>query len=172
MSAITRKIIETKTKFATAIYKNFTAMRFGMEPCCILDVESATIKKELCDWDALNLNLVAISDVNSSIANIQVCQTASDAGIVSWTSADIQELINRIEILEAAKPLSGSDLNYVHTQEVPLSIWTINHNLGKNPSVRIEDAEGNDIIAEINYLNINTLNIIFVIPITGTAYLN
>jgi hypothetical protein len=172
MSTITRKIIETKTTFAKSVYKNFMAMRFGMEPCCILDMESATIKKELCDWDAMNSKLVTISDVYSSTLDIQVCQTSSDTGIISWTSADIQALIDRIEILEVVAAIDEKDLNYVHTQASPLATWTITHNLDKNPSVRIEDLVGNDIIAQIDYVDTNTLTIIFAIPVAGTAYLN
>ena len=29
------KTIETEKKFATAVYKNFNSIRFGMTPCCI-----------------------------------------------------------------------------------------------------------------------------------------
>ena len=174
MNTITRKTIETETTFAKSVYKNFIAMRFGMEPCCILDMESATIKKELCDWDAMNSKLVTISDIYSSTLDIQVCQTSTDTGIISWTSTDIQALIDRIEILEVVAAIDEKDLNYVHTQSEsdPLAVWTIAHNLDKNPSVRIEDLEGNDIIAQIDYVDTNTLTIIFAIPIAGTAYLN
>jgi hypothetical protein len=172
MDAITRKTIETEKKFATAVYKNFVAMRFGMEPCCLLDMESAAIKKELCDWDSLNSKLTTISDVYSSTLGIHVCQTPSDTGMISWTSADIQALIDRIEVLEVVAAIDEKDLNYVHTQALPLSTWVITHNLNKKPSVRIEDLVGNDIIAQIDYVDNNQLVIIFAIPVAGTAYLN
>tara|TARA_Y100001937_G_scaffold100113_1_gene136889 strand:- start:4613 stop:4792 length:180 start_codon:yes stop_codon:yes gene_type:complete len=49
------KKIEINQKFADYVYKDFSARRFGITSCCSLDqLESAIIKKELCDWQDLN----------------------------------------------------------------------------------------------------------------------
>tara|TARA_R100000231_G_scaffold130803_1_gene102610 strand:- start:1833 stop:2012 length:180 start_codon:yes stop_codon:yes gene_type:complete len=46
--------IEINQKFADYVYKDFSARRFGITSCCSLDqLESAIIKKELCDWQDL-----------------------------------------------------------------------------------------------------------------------
>ena len=165
------KTIETEKKFATAVYKNFNSIRFGMTPCCILDMEKVSIKKELSDWQELNSDL-ALSDVYSSMLGVEVCLTPTETGTTTWTSVDVQALIDRIEVLEVVAAIDEKDLNYVHTQASPLATWTIVHDLDKNPSVRIEDPDGNDIIAQIDYVDTNTLTIIFAIPVAGTAYLN
>ena len=167
------KTIETEKKFATAVYKNFNSIRFGMTPCCILDMEKVSIKKELSDWQELNSDL-ALSDVYSSMLGVEVCLTPTETGTTTWTSVDVQALIDRIEVLEVVAAIDEKDLNYVHTQAVEnaSSIWSITHNLDKKPSVRIEDPDGNDIIAQIDYVDTNTLTIIFAIPVAGTAYLN
>tara|TARA_R100000734_G_C3226748_1_gene36240 strand:+ start:254 stop:433 length:180 start_codon:yes stop_codon:yes gene_type:complete len=48
------KKIEINQKFADYVYKDFSARRFGITSCCSLDqLESAIIKKELCDWQDL-----------------------------------------------------------------------------------------------------------------------
>lgn len=54
----------------------------------------------------------------------------------------------------------------------PLAVWEIEHNLGKNPSVFMEDLEGNDIEGEIDYYDENLLYIRFSEPVSGLAYLN
>jgi hypothetical protein len=167
------KIIETEKKFATAVYKNFNSIRFGMTPCCILDMEKEVIKKELSDWQKLNSD-VALSDVYSSMLGVEVCLTPTETGTTTWTAIDVQALIDRLQILEetVANAVDEKDLNYIHTQSTALAVWTIIHDLGKKPSVRIEDLAGNDIVAEIDYIDLNTLKIIFAIPLSGTAYLN
>lgn len=167
------KTIETEKKFATAVYKNFNSIRFGMTPCCILDMEKVSIKKELSDWQELNSD-VALSDVYSSMLGVEVCLTPTETGTTTWTSVDVQALIDRLQILEEtfANAVDEKDLNYVHTQSTALAVWTITHDLEKKPSVRIEDLAGNDIVAEIDYIDFNTLKIIFAVPLSGTAYLN
>jgi hypothetical protein len=170
MDKLLIKKIETETKFADTLYKNFVSKRYGMEPCCILDLEDITIKKELCDWNELESKVITLSDVESSKLSILGCEIPSNTGILTWTSGDIQPLLDRLVVLENA--IDDADLNYIFTQPTALSIWSITHNLGKSPSVRIEDLNGNDVIAEIDYINDNTLIIIFAIPVAGTAYLN
>ena len=105
---------------------------------------------------------------------VEVCLTPTETGTTTWTSVDVQALIDRLQILEEtfANAVDEKDLNYVHTQSTALAIWTITHDLEKKPSVRIEDLAGNDIVAEIDYIDLNTLKIIFAVPLSGTAYLN
>lgn len=67
---------------------------------------------------------------------------------------------------------SGGDLSYVHNQAVPAAVWTVNHNLGKRPSVTVEDSAGTDVVGEVDHVNANTLTITFTAGFSGTAYLN
>lgn len=166
-SSIIKKI-EIEKKFATAVYKNFMSLRFGMDPCCLIDMESAAIKKELCDWDDIKIEL----EMKKTAQEIITCQTPSEDGGTTWTTADIDALIKRIEILETTSLEDEKDLSYVHDQPTPSTTWIINHNLNKKPSVRLEDLTGADIMGEIDYTNDNTVRIQFAIPVAGTAYLN
>ena len=171
-SSIIKKI-EIEKKFATAVYKNFMSLRFGMDTCCLIDMESAAIKKELCDWDDRSLVLkTASEELKTKTRDIIVCQTPTETGVTSWTSADIDALIKRIEILETTALEDEKDLSYVHDQPTASTTWIINHNLNKKPSVRLEDLTGADIMGEIDYTNNNTVRIQFAIPVAGTAYLN
>jgi len=49
------KIVEAQRKFANTVYQEFISHRFGITPCCYTDVESAKIKKYLCDWQNLKI---------------------------------------------------------------------------------------------------------------------
>jgi hypothetical protein len=65
----------------------------------------------------------------------------------------------------------GSDLNYTHVQASSAS-WVIAHNLGKIPSVTVQDNSGNTVHGDITYTNINNLTITFNTAFAGKAYLN
>ena len=65
-----------------------------------------------------------------------------------------------------------SDSNFVHVQVEELAVWTITHNLGKQPSVNVVDAEGNTALVDISRISDNELQIVSSIPFAGIAYLN
>lgn len=67
--------------------------------------------------------------------------------------------------------VSGS-VTYVHTQGSAASSWTINHNLGRKPSVTIVDSGGNVQIGEVLYNSDNQITVSFAAAFGGYAYLN
>jgi hypothetical protein len=68
-------------------------------------------------------------------------------------------------------PLAG-DQHYVHTQSTPSAVWTIDHGLGKHPSVTIVDSGGTQWQAEVQHVSQNRLIARFSNPFGGVAYLN
>lgn len=66
----------------------------------------------------------------------------------------------------------SGDKNYIHTQIASASTWTINHGLGKFPSVTIVDTGNNVVIGDIQYTNNNQLTVTFLSNISGKAYIN
>lgn len=60
---------------------------------------------------------------------------------------------------------------YLHTQAFPALVWTVEHNMGRNPSVTITDLWGELSFADIVYVDDNTLTITFSEEIYGYAYL-
>jgi len=61
---------------------------------------------------------------------------------------------------------------YVHTQSVPSATWTINHNLGRKPSVTIVDSSEKVVFGDITYVTDNQLTVSFSAAFGGKAYLN
>lgn len=83
------------------------------------------------------------------------------------------EIVAR-EPIEATFTISPNiqDLNYIHYQDSAQSVWTINHNLGKYPSVSIVNSAKELVIADVHYINLNTVELKFTSAFAGIAYLN
>ena len=74
---------------------------------------------------------------------------------------------------------TAGDKNILHTQSSASNSWTVDHNMGKYPSVSIvecnptaNEVDGDLVIGEVTYNSINQLTIKFASPIRGVAYIN
>jgi hypothetical protein len=74
--------------------------------------------------------------------------------------------------IDSEQILAIADKNYIHTQVAPATIWTVNHNFGKYPSVRIKDETGHPIMGDIVDVNVNQLTIEFSNAKSGVAIIN
>ena len=66
----------------------------------------------------------------------------------------------------------GGDKTYTHNQRSASASWVITHNLGKYPSVAVQDSAGTDVVGEVEYNTTQKLTITFSSAFSGTAYLN
>ena len=66
---------------------------------------------------------------------------------------------------------AGGNLTYAFDFD-PVTVWFIAHNLGRYPSVTTLETSGDQVIGDIAYLDANTLQVTFTVPVPGTAYLN
>jgi len=66
----------------------------------------------------------------------------------------------------------AQDLSFEFAQASAASTWTVNHNLGKFPSVTIKLSDGTVGQAAVTHTNKNTLTISFSADTSGTAYMN
>jgi hypothetical protein len=74
---------------------------------------------------------------------------------------------------EFVNPASDEgDKNFTFTQNSAAQVWSITHNLGKNPSVSVADTAGSWVVGQVDYINDNELTITFNAPFPGVAYLN
>lgn len=62
------------------------------------------------------------------------------------------------------------DVAYTHVQSVSSAVWTIDHNLGFNPTAVVLDSAGTQCEGSFSYPTVNRLIITFTAPFTGTAY--
>lgn len=68
--------------------------------------------------------------------------------------------------------VDGGDKNFVFTQSAAESVWNVNHNLDKFPSVTVIDSGSNVVYGEVTYDDINNLTITFSGAFSGKAYIN
>lgn len=66
----------------------------------------------------------------------------------------------------------GSDKNYIHNQSIPSSIWSINHNLNKFPSITIVDSGGTEVEGDVDHVDQNNITVTFSASFSGKAYIN
>lgn len=56
-------------------------------------------------------------------------------------------------------------------QATPAASWPIAHGLGHYPQVTIVDNAGNRMIADLAYVDVNTITVTHAAPLAGSAYL-
>lgn len=61
---------------------------------------------------------------------------------------------------------------FIHEQGVASPVWNVEHNLNKYPAVSVVDSAGNEIIAEVTYLDLNNITITMTSAFKGKAFLN
>jgi hypothetical protein len=66
----------------------------------------------------------------------------------------------------------GATTTLVHSQGMPAAVWTIVHGLNKYPSATVVDDDKNVVMANVKYLDANTVEITHSSPMTGFCYLN
>jgi len=76
------------------------------------------------------------------------------------------------EIINFVKAGAVGDLNFTFTQAVASATWNVVHNLGKNPSVSIVDINDQEVFAQVDYIDTNSLTITFSSAQAGKAYMN
>lgn len=86
---------------------------------------------------------------------------------------DYEPIINQY-ISELNKRIDNinEDRNYIYTQRSAESIWNINHNLNKMPSVTVVDSAGSVVVGDITYIDLNNIRIKFSGAFSGKAFIN
>lgn len=64
-----------------------------------------------------------------------------------------------------------ADGGYTFTQPSPNATWTINHNLGRNPSVELLSTGGAEMDGDVIHINLNQIVVIFTSAVAGKAIL-
>jgi hypothetical protein len=68
--------------------------------------------------------------------------------------------------------IMGGLSNYTHTQGTPSATWVIDHELGFNPNITVEDSSGSTVEGEITYNSLTRVTLTFSAAFSGVAYLS
>lgn len=96
---------------------------------------------------------------------IQLQTTWNDAaGSINQNFAKIKMAVDEM--------LAPKVERYVHVQNEASSIWVVDHQMGRYPSVTVVDSAGTMVFGEVVYDNENQVTITFTAAFSGKAYLN
>lgn len=89
-------------------------------------------------------------------------------------NVDIGDIVggSNIEVTEDNKVFTISSKTFTFEQGIASNTWTINHNLGKHPSIQLVDSSGRVFEADREYTSENQVIIHLQSATTGFAYLN
>lgn len=122
--------------------------------------------------DTKTVNIVSESVTgNVSVTSENVTGRVSVNPNINHNSLSNRDLPDQhpIEAITGLKDALGT---FIYEQAQTSAEWTINHNLGKYPSVTIADSAGNVFFPAIKYINENTCVVTMNAPMNGVAYLN
>lgn len=108
-----------------------------------------------------------------SAANWALVNPVLAEGEVGWETDT-----RRMKVGDGSSPWStltyvgGDDAHYAHEQAVASDTWTINHGLGKYPSVTIVDSAGDEVEGNVNHVGLNQTVVSFSAAFSGRAFLN
>lgn len=68
--------------------------------------------------------------------------------------------------------IASGDKTFIFTQGVPATVWNIQHNLNKFPSVSVVDTSNTNVFSQVDYVDSNNLTITNTAQFAGKAYLN
>ena len=109
----------------------------------------------------------------SSTAFIDMTPTTPTSGDVELTaSLSATGTPDNTNFLRGDNTWVEADKTFVFTQAVPSLVWSIQHNLGKFPSVSVVDTGNTTVISQIDYIDNNNLTITNSAQFAGKAYLN
>jgi hypothetical protein len=72
--------------------------------------------------------------------------------------------------IDSGKQFGSNTVEFEQT--VSSNLWTINHNLGRYPSITVVDSSGNVVVGFETYNSENQITLTFSAPFSGTVYLN
>tara|TARA_R110001592_G_scaffold137945_1_gene356342 strand:- start:1147 stop:2004 length:858 start_codon:yes stop_codon:yes gene_type:complete len=109
----------------------------------------------------------------SNTAFIDMTPTAPTSGDVELTaSLSATGTPDNTNFLRGDNTWVEADKTFEFTQAVPSLVWSIQHNLGKFPSVSVVDTGNTTVITQIDYIDNNNLTITNSAQFAGKAYLN
>lgn len=134
---------------------------FSNEQSFLLTIKDAN--NRLLFRDKLQVRAAAYDEV---IEDDRYELADSDDGFVF-----IDDSYNDTSYVGITETLAG-DKHYTHDQGVVSSVWTINHNLAKYPSVSVADTSNAIVVGVVEYIDTNNLTITFNAAFSGSAYIN
>lgn len=186
--------------YADAVARVYKQMRYGMDTCRPeINLDLAFMRKELVDWQA-NEDGGALDDTNIqyrtwlAVEYDDMLLSRGGTGFIRsehpvsgekvglsynyGTGTNSQNVIEvntggcvtRINLNPAITINQNS--SFIFSQDTPVTIWDIQHNLGLIPNIFMEDEAGVDIQGNVQVIDTNRVKVFFNQPVAGKAFLS
>jgi len=103
------------------------------------------------------------------LESLQIRQVVNPPTVIVRTQPSVNVIIGGGR---TQTPPTSEGPDFVFTQTTPAASWLIAHSLNGFPSVAIVDSVGNIIMAQVRYVDSNTVLVTFSQPVAGSAYLS
>lgn len=101
----------------------------------------------------------------------ETCEQAQEISFSIIEIMDIDNIKNGL-MVETQNSLAYQDKTFNHYQYSASKIWTINHQLKKNPDVKAYTNEGERLVGKIDYVDLDILTISYTEEACGYAFVN
>jgi hypothetical protein len=109
-------------------------------------------------------------DMSVVAAGLDIASAVTVEGTIIQESGDF--FVQEGTIYGDGSGLTNVNRSYTHTQNLAATVWIVNHNMGRNPSITTVDTLGRPIFGEVQYVTTNQILVTFSTALSGTAYLN
>jgi len=107
-----------------------------------------------------------------SMAGLVQKYIGTDYDKIAHVSDHMDEILELLELMRQYLNSPSVDLNMVYVQATPATVWEIQHNFHKYPSVSIIDDDGQIMEGQVDYVDTDNLAITFSEPVSGRATIN
>lgn len=127
----------------------------------------------LTNISQISSGLSSASQINSGLENIsQIDSVLGSVIAIAKMYTGIENDLIKVEVDNVHETIEAKSKTYVYEQGIAAETWDITHNLNKYPSVTVIDSAGDQVFANLNYVDENELVLNFGAEFTGKAYLN
>ena len=134
------------------------------------DRSTVTVREP--EWGEIGGDINNQVDINNEL-NTKAEKSPTEAHIAT-EEIHVDWAVSGPEVVELSRlpDSAAADAYYKHVQQQTSNTWTINHPLGKYPSVSTTNGNNVEIIGDVVYFSPTQLTVTFKIAAKGTAYLN
>ena len=103
-----------------------------------------------------NISHIIVNGGTTSDYRLPIATTSTLGGVKIGEDLSITDsgaIYVNIESLADKLLTNVKDKHYEHRQNVSSSIWKINHNLNKKPSVTVVDSAGTEVVGDVKYID-------------------
>lgn len=85
---------------------------------------------------------------------------------------DTDNTVTKVLVKQSDGDVVEKDITFFHDQGIPATVWNIEHNLSKYPSITVIDTANSIVEGAVKYIDINNVEITFNSAFSGSAICN